>query len=318
MGQRGVCAQKRPFDVHEHFSLSRCPLYGYGSIPGFAVLIGDFGGGRERPPFFASRIGTAGWADVHWRATPWEGRSRPNAPCGKAKGSSPERAPYHGPFRRLRSNDTVWVKSVVERELCSGSPSLRPFFTLQERQTTVLSQLEQTTAGWVIFSLFCSGGRAEGRRPGRSRRPTLPEESARVERIERRAGKLKEPRSGRESGRQSERTWKRTRGEEASTRELRENIEGKNDTIASVLNEMAGQGRLKRRKVGKQKVLWSLVRGEIRGQNAKADEALKTGSRTETGSHFPKKTGTGLRLSAENQSKKRERKGLSNGLPLED
>ena len=32
--------------------------------------------------------------------------------------------------------------------------------------------------------------------------------------------------------------------------ELRENIEGKNDTIASVLNELAGQGRLRCHKEG--------------------------------------------------------------------
>ena len=44
----------------------------------------------------------------------------------------------------------------------------------------------------------------------------------------------------------------RNKGEEISTRELRENVEGKNDTIANVLNELVGQGRLKRRKEGKQ------------------------------------------------------------------
>ena len=85
MGQRGVCARKSPLNVHVHFFLSRCPLYGYGSTPGLAVPIGDFGGGRERPPLFASRIGTAGQADVHWRALTWEGRSRPKNPCGKAR-----------------------------------------------------------------------------------------------------------------------------------------------------------------------------------------------------------------------------------------
>ena len=65
--------------------------------------------------------------------------------------------------------------------------------------------------------------------------------------------------------------------EEISTRELRENIEGKNDTIASVLNELARQGRLKRRKKGKQKGLWSLIRGEVPGPNAEAEESLKKG-----------------------------------------
>ena len=83
MGQRGVCARTSPFNVHGHFSLSLCPLYGYGSTPGLAVPIGDFGNGRERPPFFASRIGTVGWRTLQSRGTPWEGRSRPKNPCGK-------------------------------------------------------------------------------------------------------------------------------------------------------------------------------------------------------------------------------------------
>ena len=41
-------------------------------------------------------------------------------------------------------------------------------------------------------------------------------------------------------------------------------------------------------------MLWSLVRGEIPGQDGEVEEPLKTGSRTGTGSHFPKKTGTGV------------------------
>ena len=61
------------------------PLVVTAISPAHPWPIGDFGGGRERPPFFASRIGTAGWADVHWCATPWEGRSRPKYPCGKAQ-----------------------------------------------------------------------------------------------------------------------------------------------------------------------------------------------------------------------------------------
>ena len=84
MGQRGACAQERPFDVHGHFSLTCCARFGYASARGSAVPIGEFGGGRERPPLFASRIGTAGQADVHLRAIASEGRSRLNYPCGKA------------------------------------------------------------------------------------------------------------------------------------------------------------------------------------------------------------------------------------------
>ena len=79
---------------------------------------------------------------------------------------------------------------------------------------------------------------------------------------------------------------KTNQGEEISTRELRENIEGKNDTLVGVLNELLGQGRLRRRKEGKQKVLWSLVNGE--------EEPLQTGSLSPSGSFLKGKMGTGL------------------------
>ena len=75
-------------------------------------------------------------------------------------------------------------------------------------------------------------------------------------------------------------------GEEISTRELRENIQGKNNTLAGVLNEMAGQGRLRRRKKGKQKVLWSLAGGE--------EGPLETGSPTSNSPLTEEKGGTGI------------------------
>ncbi len=68
-------------------------------------------------------------------------------------------------------------------------------------------------------------------------------------------------------------------GEEISTRELRENVEGKNDTIGSVLNELARQGRVKYHKKGKQKVLWSLIRHEMSESSESAEEPAQTGSR---------------------------------------
>ena len=71
-----------------------------------------------------------------------------------------------------------------------------------------------------------------------------------------------------------------------STRELRENIEGKNDTIASVLNELAGQGRLRRSRKAKQRVLWSLVNEEIPGRSPSRQESLETGSQN----RFPTRT----------------------------
>ena len=62
--------------MHGHFSLTYCTRFSYGSTYGSAVPIGEIGGGRERPPLFASRIGNAGQADVHCRAIAGEGRCR--------------------------------------------------------------------------------------------------------------------------------------------------------------------------------------------------------------------------------------------------
>ena len=45
------------------------------------------------------------------------------------------------------------------------------------------------------------------------------------------------------------------------------------DSIASVLNELAGQGRLRHRRKGKQRVLWSLISKEIAGK----EESRETG-----------------------------------------
>ena len=80
MGQRGACARKRPFDVRGHLSLTGCARCSCCPTRGSAVPIGAFCGGRERPPLFASRIGTAGQADVHCRAIALGGRSRLNYP----------------------------------------------------------------------------------------------------------------------------------------------------------------------------------------------------------------------------------------------
>ena len=135
---------------------------------------------------------------------------------------------------------------------------------------------------------------ANGWQWGEEREETAEEiETANIARRER------ERKKDREKRRQAKRAELRSRiekeirtyleankGEEISTRELRENIEGKNDTIASVLNELAGQGRLRRRRKGKQKVLWSLVSRE--------EESLKTGSCTSTSSLREEQMGTGL------------------------
>ena len=73
-------------------------------------------------------------------------------------------------------------------------------------------------------------------------------------------------------------------GEGISTRELRENIEARCDTIAGVLNLMLEEGRLVRRRKGKQKVLWHLAGNAQQERTNDEDKRLKTGSRFETGS----------------------------------
>ena len=80
-------------------------------------------------------------------------------------------------------------------------------------------------------------------------------------------------------------------GEGISTRELRENIEIRCDTIAGVLNGMLEEGRLLRRRKGKQKVLWSLAENGKRERIRDEDKALKTGSRFQTGSQKPDRNG---------------------------
>ena len=75
--------------MHGDFSLTCCLRSGYGSPRGSAVPLGESGDGRERPPFFASRIGNKGQADVHGRAIALGGRSRLTIPGGKGKKRHP-------------------------------------------------------------------------------------------------------------------------------------------------------------------------------------------------------------------------------------
>ena len=162
---------------------------------------------------------------------------------------------------------------------------------------------EEPTAG-VVTHAKCNFGPlgpslsfsigADGWQWGEEREETAEEiEAANIARGERARKK------NRDASRQAKRTEVRVRiekeirtylkankGEEISTRELRENVEGKNDTIASVLNELAGQGRLRRSRKGKQKVLWSLVSRE--------EESLRTGSCTSTSSVREEQRRTGL------------------------
>ena len=79
--------------------------------------------------------------------------------------------------------------------------------------------------------------------------------------------------------------------QELTTRELRKNIEDRIDTIAYVLNLMLEDGRLVRRRKGKQKVLWSLAEDGNQERMQCGEKLLKTGSRFSTGSQKSKPPG---------------------------
>ena len=81
--------------------------------------------------------------------------------------------------------------------------------------------------------------------------------------------------------------------QELTTRELKENIETRHDTIAGVLNHMLEDGGLVRRRKGKRKVLWSLAEGGNQERTNDEGKPLKTGSRFETGSQKSKTPGIG-------------------------
>ena len=83
-------------------------------------------------------------------------------------------------------------------------------------------------------------------------------------------------------------------GEEFSTRELKETVEVRYDTITGVLNGMREEGRLIRRRKGKQTVLWSLAGGEVPGRRESEKESPETASRFETASQKSEKNGKRL------------------------
>ncbi len=83
-------------------------------------------------------------------------------------------------------------------------------------------------------------------------------------------------------------------GEEFSTRELRENIEVKNDTIAGVLHKMMEEKQLIRRRKGKQKVLWSLDGNGKRQRTKDEGNPSKTGPRFSTGPQKSEENGKRL------------------------
>ena len=79
---------------------------------------------------------------------------------------------------------------------------------------------------------------------------------------------------------------------------MRENTEGEKDTITSVLNEMAAEGRLRWGRKGKQTVLWSLVKKEYPGRHRSRQESWKpvpdTGSQLSRYMHAGEGTGFGV------------------------
>ena len=81
--------------------------------------------------------------------------------------------------------------------------------------------------------------------------------------------------------------------QELTTRELRENIEARCDTIAGVLKVMGEEGGLIRRRKGIRKVLWRLADNGQHERTNDEDKPLKTGSRFETGSQKSKTPGIG-------------------------
>ena len=83
-------------------------------------------------------------------------------------------------------------------------------------------------------------------------------------------------------------------GEGISTRELRENIEARYDTIAGVLNHMLEDGDLVRRRKGKRKVLWHLAGNGKQERTIDDDKPPKNGSRFKNGSQKSKTPGSGL------------------------
>ena len=111
----------------------------------------------------------------------------------------------------------------------------------------------------------------------------------------------------REEWRESRRARKRARieerirtyleenpGEEFSTRELKETAEVRYDTVAGVLNGMREDGRLLRRRKGKQSVLWSLAGGAIPGRRRSEKEISETASRSVTASQETENNGKRL------------------------
>ena len=105
MRQRERLTSWESANLHTRFPRSLCRSFSYGHIRGSAVPIGEFGGGRERPPYFGAQIGHGGVAQLTFARTP-PGRVAPvpSIPGGKAFGS-PEGVTGGG-ARISRSNST--------------------------------------------------------------------------------------------------------------------------------------------------------------------------------------------------------------------
>ena len=81
--------------------------------------------------------------------------------------------------------------------------------------------------------------------------------------------------------------------QELTTRELKETVEVRYDTIAGVLNLMLEDGGLVRRRKGKRKVLWHLVGNGKQERTIDEDKPPENGSRFKNGSQKSKPPGIG-------------------------
>ena len=156
------------------------------------------------------------------------------------------------------------------------------------------------------------GGKSGGSRPKRSSRRFSPGKT--TGRMKREGSKQREARRAARKTRMEERirTYiEQNPGEGISTRELRENIEIRCDTIAGVLNGMLEEGWLLRRRKGKQKVLWSLAEGGNRQRTQSGEKPLKTGSRFVTASQKSETNGNRCNVSMNSRTYPVENQGLT-------
>ena len=86
MRHRGSLTSGELSTLHRCFPRSPFPACGYGQIPGRRRPHGEIGGGRERPPLFAARIGSGGVAQFTFAPHPLGGAPVPIILAGRPGG----------------------------------------------------------------------------------------------------------------------------------------------------------------------------------------------------------------------------------------